>query len=327
MEADTITLPAIVTSHVPSADERPGPVTAGGRRRQPWGPRMATLLAAVACLVAAAWYIPYVARQNSQLFTGIVTSSGVVNLNFQKSGYLVSIPVQMGETVHKGQVLAAEYAPAAQALVAADRATIASDKARLAELNAQPVSGQQAAVAAARAQEAKDTAQLQSDRATAAASQIQAPSAGTVVAVNGQAGETVTAGGIRIGASAAQMAQSAQGPLFSLLPEGPQASGRTGEAGSGLLPVIALRTTATWHVVALIPENEVSHIRAGQRASITVPAAGLSGIRGSIEDILPMPVSTSSGIAYQAVVAVTGHTKTLPMDDMAANIRFGRSGG
>ena len=323
MEADTITLPAIVPSYVPSAAERPAPPAPRGRRRQPWGPRLAALLAAAACVAAAVWYIPYVARQNSQMFTGIVTSSGVVNLNFQKSGYLVSIPVQVGQAVHKGQMLAAQYAPATQALLAADRAAIASDQARLAQLYAAPTAGQQAAVAAAKAQQAKDTAQLQSDRASAAAAQIQAPSAGTVVAVNGQPGETVTPDGIRIDSASAQAAQPAQGPLFSLLPEGPQADGRPDDAGTGLLPVIALRTTATWHVVALIPENEVSRVRARQQATITVPAAGLSGIRGGIDDILPVPVSTTSGIEYQAVVGVTGHTRTLPLDGMAADVRFG----
>jgi multidrug resistance efflux pump len=224
--------------------------------------------------------------------------------------------------VHKGQTLATEYAPATSSLLTADKAAISSDQARLAQLKAVPVADQTAELAAADAQLAKDQAQLASDKVNAEATQIVAPSAGTVVAVNGQPGETVSAAGIKAGTASAQPAQASQAPLFSLLPEGPQTS-RAGGASGSALPVVALRTSSTWHVVALIPESSVSEVRTGQAVTIGVPSAHLEHVRGQVQEILPTPASTVTGPAYQAVVSVTGHTTAQPLDGMAADVRIG----
>jgi len=78
-----------------------------------------------------------------------------------------------------------------------------------------------------------------------------------------QPGEAVTASGIRDYSSAAQQVAGSQQPQFSLLPEGPQSVGHASAGGSSL-PVIALRVSFTWSVVALIPENLVSSIKPGE---------------------------------------------------------------
>ena len=184
--------------------------------------RIGGFVIAAACLAAAIWYVPRVISNDSHQLTGTVTSSGVVSLNFTKAGYLASVPVRAGQSVHKGQTLATEYAPATSSLLTADKAAISSDQARLAQLKAVPVADQTAEVAAANAQLAKDEATLASDKVNAEATQIVAPSAGTVIAVNGQPGETVSATGLKVGSSSNQTAQTSQAPLFSLLPEGPQ---------------------------------------------------------------------------------------------------------
>jgi multidrug efflux pump subunit AcrA (membrane-fusion protein) len=291
------------------------------RPRPSWPQRGGGLVIAALCVAAAIWYVPRVIHDDSKLFTGTVTSSGMVDLNFTKSGYLASVPVHAGQPVHKGQMLAAEYAPAVNALITADKAAIASDQARLAQLKAVPVVDEQAQVAAAQASLAKDQAQLASDKVDASATQILAPSDGTVVAVNGQPGETVSADGIRTGATS-QPAQTAQAPLFSLLPEGPQAS-RTAAGDSAALPVVALRTSASWHVVALIPESTVSSIRVGQPVTVSVPAAGITHVRGQIDEVLPTPTATSGGTAYQTVIGIAGHEAAVPLDGMAADVRVG----
>jgi multidrug resistance efflux pump len=284
--------------------------------------RIGGFVIAAVCVAAAIWYVPRVLSNDSHLLTGAVTSSGVVSLNFTKAGYLASVPVRAGQTVHKGQTLATEYAPATSSLLTADKAAISSDQARLAQLKAVPVSDETAEVAAANAQLAKDQAQLAADKVNADATQIVAPSAGTVIAVNGQPGETVSASGLKTGATSAQTAQAAQAPLFSLLPEGPQASKASG-AGGAALPVVALRTSSTWHVVALIPENSVSTVKTGQTVTISVPAAHIEHVRGQVQEILPTPTSTATGLAYQAVVSVTGHATAQPLDGMAADVRIG----
>lgn len=295
------------------------PATPGFTQRRSGVQRAAGLLIAVACVGAGAWYVPHVLDNDSRLLTGTVASSGVIGLNFARSGYLASVPVHVGETVHKGQMLAAEYAPAADARLNADKAVIAADQARMAELKATPDANQPTELIAARAQLAKDQAHLASDRASADADRIVAPSSGTVLAVNGQPGETVSANGIRTGPATAQPSRGSQQPLFSLTPQGPQ-SGHGPGSSPASLPVVTLRTSTTWHVAALVPEDGVSRVQAGQRVTISVPAAHISRVRGRIEEILPTPASTTDGNTYEALVTVTGHAAGTPLDGMAADV-------
>jgi multidrug resistance efflux pump len=284
--------------------------------------RIGGFVIAAVCVAAAIWYVPRVVSNDSHQLTGTVTSSGVVSLNFTKAGYLASVPVRSGQSVHKGQILATEYAPATSSLLTADKAAISSDQAKLAQLKAVPVADETAEVAAANAQLAKDQAQLASDKVNAEATQIVAPSAGTVIAVNGQPGETVSVTGLKTGSSSSQTTQTSQTPLFSLLPEGPQSSKSGGGSGSAL-PVVELRTSTTWHVVALIPESQVSSVKTGQAVTISVPSSHIQDVKGQVQEILPTPTSTNSGLAYQAVVSVTGHATAQPMDGMAADVRIG----
>ena len=167
-----------------------------------------------------------------------------------------------------------------------------------------------------------DEAELATDRMKIAATEIVAPSNGTVVAANGQPGETVTSSGIRDYTTDSGRTSASQRPPFSLLPEGPQ-SVRTAAGGGSALPVIALRVSASWQVVALVPESSVSTVSQGMAVKISVPAAHIAGVRGQVDEVLPTPVSTAQGIFYQAVVAITGNTASQPLSGMAADVQLG----
>ncbi len=280
------------------------------------------ILIALIIVAAALWYVPRIARADSRSFTGTVSSSGVTNLNFANSGLVGKVPVQLGQTVKAGEVLATETSPSTTAAISADHAAIAADQASLAELKAAPASSStQASIAAAGAQLAKDQAQLASDKVKLAETQIIAPTGGTVIAINGQTGETVTAAGIRSYSSQSQSSGS-QSPPFSLLPEGPATNVKSSSTQSAL-PMIALRTSSTWQVTVLVPESEIQHVRAGQSVTVAVPAVGLSGIRGIIEQVSPTPVNTSIGTAYQAIVRISGHQRVTPLGGMTANVQLG----
>ena len=297
------------------------------RKQRTWPQRAGGILIAAAFIIGAAWYVPRVVHADRQLLTGTVMSSGVVTLNFTDSGEIAAIDVFLGQTVRKGQVLAAEYAPDAGSVMTADRAAIASDRARISELRAAEAANPAAAsvdnaqIAAGNAQLAADEAQLATERAKAAAAEIIAPAPGLVVAVNGQPGEVVTAAGIRNYVADSQQTSAARSPQFSLLPEGPQSAGES-SAGPSALPVIALRTSTTWQVVAHIPENSALHVKPGQAVTISVPAAGITNVPGRIDEVLPTPESTSQGIVYQAVVTITGRVARSPLNGMAADIRL-----
>jgi membrane fusion protein, macrolide-specific efflux system len=300
-----------------SGPRRPG--SGRARRHITRLQRGAAALIAAACVFAAAWYVPRIAAADGRSLAGTVTSNGVVYLNFSGSGQLAAIDARPGQQVRKGQLLAAEAAPAAVEVMAADRAAIAADQAQLAAAHA---AGHPAAIASAQAALAKDRAQLAVDRAQAAGTRIVAPAAGTVVAVNGQPGETADVEGIRDYSAQPQGTPVAQRPLFSLFPEGPQSSVEA-DASAGSLPVIALRTSNTWQVTVLVPEASVSGVRAGQAVTIDVPTAGLAGIPGRVQEVLTTPVVTSQGVAYQAVVSVVGHRPDAPPTGMAADVQLG----
>lgn len=297
-------------------------------RRRTWPQLVGGLLIAAACAGSALWYVPRVMADDRQVITGTVSSSGVVALNFTAAGQISKVNVHLDQAVHKGEVLAVEYAPNADSIVAADKAAISAEQAKITQLRAAAAADPANAsvdsteIAAARAQLASDQAQLATDRLKITATEIIAPAAGTVVAANGQPGETVTASGLRSYTSDSQQEATMQGPQFSLLPEGPQPVRRSAAPGSSL-PVIAVRVSTAWQVVALVPEASVAGIKAGRRVTITVPTAHIAGVTGQVEQVISTPVSTPEGLYYQAVITVTGRAAAAPMNGMAADIKLG----
>jgi multidrug resistance efflux pump len=291
------------------------------------------LLLAAVCVTAVVWYVPRVVSTNRKALTGTVTSSGILALNFQNTGVISVVKVSPNEAVHKGQVLAVEYAPTMGATISADNAAIVAVRARISQLKSDETiypavyypahfAQDQAQIASANAQMAADQAQLQTDRQHLAETEIIAPSAGVVLAANGQPGESVTAAGIRNYSSAAGAAGN-QGPMFSLLPEGPQSASRSA-ASQASLPVITLRVSSTWSVVADVQEGAVSGIKLGEPVTVSVPAAGVKNVRGRVLEVLPDPVQSSSGLLYQAIISISGSVSSPPLNGMAADIELDR---
>jgi multidrug efflux pump subunit AcrA (membrane-fusion protein) len=286
------------------------------------------MLIAVVCVFSAVWYTPGVIRSDRRLLMGTVTNSGVVTLNFTVPGQIKQMNAQLGETVRKGQVLAVEDAPHTESLIAADKAAIAYDRAKIAQLGvAQAASLAGSAVdkpeiAVAKAQLVLDEAHLAADRLKVASTEIIAPASGIVVAADGQPGETATPSGVRAYVAGSQQSLPPQQPEFSLFPEGPQSLPRPSRSAYSL-PVIALRTSTAWQVVVLVPEASASRIGTGSKVTIDVPAAHVRHVPGKVDAVLPTPVPTSTGTAYQAKVTVTGRTRTLPLNGMAADIQLG----
>ena len=261
--------------------------------------------------------MPRIVAADARTFTGTVSSDGITDLNFASSGLVSKILVRPGMEVKAGQVLATETSPATTATVTADQAAIAADKAKLADLNA--TAAPALTTAAAQAQLAKDKAQLAADEVKLMETQIVAPAGGEVVAVNGQPGEAVTSAGVR---SYSAPSTPAQAPAFSLLPAGPAPNLKS---SSSVLaqPLLSLRTSVDWQVKMLVPESAISAIRPGRGVTVSVPAAGLKGVRGYIQELLPTPVTTSTGVAYQVVVHVLGQQRAVPLSGMTANVQLG----
>jgi len=324
--------PPAVDQAPPAVDQAPPEQPAGQRsirRLRTWPQRVGGILIAATVVAAALWYIPSVMHDNRQLLTGTVASSGVITLNFSGSGEIAEIDAKLNTPVRKGQILAREYAPDASSIVAADKAAIAADAAKIAQVKeaeaADPANAavDNAQLSAANAQLALDQAQLATDQMKIVTTEIIAPSSGVIVAANGQVGQTVTTSGIRDYVTDSRQQSAAQGPAFSLLPEGPQAIRRV-NASASAVPVFALRTSINWQVIVLVSESSAARIRTGQQVAISVPADHVEDVPGQISDVLPDPAQTSAGVFYQAVVNVTGHSATVPLNGMTADVQFGR---
>jgi multidrug efflux pump subunit AcrA (membrane-fusion protein) len=279
--------------------------------------RLGGILLAGASVVGVAFYVPSILAADSRSLTGVVSNSGLAGLNFGASGRVGRVLVHLGQAVHPGEVLATEAGGAQAAAVRADRAAITADKANLAALQADGAAA--ASIAAAQAQLAKDRARRAADRMRLAATEIVAPRSGTVVAIDGQPGDSVSPAGLS-GPAAHAQASPGQQPRFSLLPSGPMASLR---AAGLALPVIALRTGGGWQVRLLIPQTDTSAVKAGGKVTISVPAAQLSGVKGTIGEVSPTPVANSGGASYEAVVRVIGRTPVTPLSGMTANVQLG----
>ncbi len=279
--------------------------------------RLGGILLAGASVVGVAFYVPSILAADSRSFTGVVSNSGLASLNFGVSGRVGRVLVHLGQAVRPGEVLATEAGGAQAAAVRADRAAITADKANLGALQADGSAA--TSIAAAQAQLARDRARRAADRMKLAATEIVAPRSGTVVAIEGQPGDTVSPAGLS-GPAAHAQASPGQQPRFSLLPSGPMASLR---AAGLALPVIALRTGGGWQVRLLIPQTDTSAVKVGGKVTISVPAAQLSGVKGTIGDVSPMPVGNSGSASYEAVVRVIGRTPVTPLSGMTANVQLG----
>ena len=288
----------------------------GSRRFVGSAQRLGGILLAAASVVGVALYVPSILAADSRSFTGVVSSSGIASLNFAASGRVGSVRVHLGQAVRQGELLATETGAARTAAVRADRAAITADKANLAALQADGSAA--ASITAAQAQLAKDRARRAADRMKLVATQIVAPRSGSVVAIFGQPGETVSPAGLRSSAAHAQ-ASPGQQPRFSLLPSGPMASLR---AAGMALPVIALRTGGGWQVRLLIPQTDTSAVKVGGNVTISVPAAQLTGIKGTITELSPRPVASSGSASHEAVVQVLGRTRITPLSGMTANVEL-----
>ena len=291
----------------PPARRPRGRPSRGGRRnrRGSLGPRrVAGIAVAAASVVGVAALAPSIltAAENETL-TGVVTQSSLDSLNFAAAGRVSRVRVRLGQMVRKGQLLAREITPAgALSALRTDRAAIVADRTDLAALIA--AGAPTASVTAARAQLATDQAQRAADQA---ATVIRAPTAGTVVAVFGQAGDPVSPAGLPGPAQRPAATQLSALTLASL------------RGGGRELPVITLRTAGQLQVKLAIPAESPAALKVGSTVTLSVPAAGLTRVSGVITALAP----ASAGGGDVAVIQVRGTIPATALTGMRADVHLG----
>jgi macrolide-specific efflux system membrane fusion protein len=242
---------------------------------------------------------------------GTLASSYTGAANFSSAGKVTSIDVKVGDVVSAGQKLATIDSTQAskQLQVAKANLAVAQDSLDSAEdAEDTPATGQNsqnsaqsAANSVTSAQAKLDQAQLdvQTAQETLDNTTLYAPGAGTVTAVNGTVGQQSTSGSASSSSSQSSSSGSGQGGQGSSSNSGAATSS---SSSSGFITI----TNMTGLVVdTSVAEIDVSKVKAGQKATVTLNALPDKPIQASVSSINLTPTTSGSVVSYGAQLALT----------------------
>ncbi|GAA4599391.1 hypothetical protein GCM10023194_79340 [Planotetraspora phitsanulokensis] len=235
--------------------------------------------------------------------SGSVASSRTRSLDFGTSGTVESIAVESGDKVKKGRVLARLDDTAAQESL--DAAKAALDAANAGDTSTP--SGYSQYISARNSYRAAERA--------VAGTEIKAPFAGTIVAVNGSEGGS--SGGSGGGASSSGSSGGS----------GAGAGGSGGASGGGSSSAAGTSSTGTGfieiadptrlQIVGQFTEADVTKLKVGQPATVTFDA--LTGVtaNGKVSVIDPQPQTTNNVVQYAVTISLSDVPKTVRLGQTA----------
>ncbi|MFN8167894.1 MAG: efflux RND transporter periplasmic adaptor subunit [Candidatus Nanopelagicales bacterium] len=235
---------------------------------------------------------------------GSVEAVNEVAANFETSGTIARLLVEVGDTVTKGEVVATlEKADARRAVkVARLQLSAAQDQLDSAEEGTTTVDQQtgksttsvsSSQVASAEAQVVQAQATLDDAEAALDATTLRAPISGTVLQVNGKVGSS----------SGSSSSSSSTG--------GGQST--TSSSSSDLVLIANLKAL---QVSVSVPESDIGSLTVGQKASVTFPAVDGAEATGTISSIDPVATTSNSVVTYGVVVRLSG---------VPSSVRLGQS--
>ncbi|UOZ09487.1 efflux RND transporter periplasmic adaptor subunit [Amycolatopsis sp. WQ 127309] len=243
---------------------------------------------------------------------GTLASSYTGAANFTTAGKVTSIDVKVGDVVSAGQKLATvdSTQAAKQLQVAKANRSVAQDSLDSAETaedtpatsqnsqNSQN-SAQAAANSVTSAQAKLDQAELDVQTAQTALdnTSLYAPGAGTVTAVNGTVGQQSSSGG---SASSSQTSTSGQGGQGSS-----NSSSAASSSSSSSTGFITITNMSGLVVTTSVAEIDVSKVKAGQKATVTLNALPDKPIQATVSSINLTPTTSGSVVSYGAQLALT----------------------
>lgn len=237
---------------------------------------------------------------------GSVEAVNEVAANFETSGTIARLLVEVGDTVRKGDVIATlEKADARRSVkVARLQLSAAQDQLDSAEEGTTTVDQQtgtstttvsSSQVASAEAQVVQAQATLDDAEAALEATTLRAPISGTVLQVNGKVG-------------------SSAGSTSSSSGSGAAAQGSTSSSSSSDLVLIA--NLKALQVSVSVPESDIGALKVGQKATVTFPAVDGAEATGTITSIDPVATTSNSVVTYGVVVRLSG---------VPSSVRLGQS--
>ncbi|MEV4317731.1 HlyD family efflux transporter periplasmic adaptor subunit [Actinocrispum sp. NPDC049592] len=249
-----------------------------------------------------------------------VQSNYTASADFATSGTITQINVKVGDTVTKGQPLAKLDDSQARLQLAAAKSSLAAAKDNLAtaEANAatatttnQPSGGgggQNSAQSVKQLQAQVDQGNVSVDQAQQALNNttLVAPGDGTVTAVNGNVGGRAGSSSGSSGGSGASGGSGSSG-----------ASGASSGSSSGTSGFIVITNLTALQVKANLAEIDVSKVKAGQDATVTLNAMPDQPQPAKVASVDLTPTSGSNNVVTYGV--------TLTLNTPPAQLRPGQS--
>lgn len=198
--------------------------------------------------------------------SGTFTPTHVANLNFGSGGTVTAVTATVGEKVTAGEKLATIDATSLKAEVTADQASLTAAQAQLTSAESSDDSSQ---LSSAKAQVTAAEAKLTAAKQAVTDATLRSTVSGTVAAVNLTVGDQVSGTSSSSGTGGGGAASSASGG----------ASQGTGSSSSSSAQVVVVDTTK-WTVDASVSAAELSSIKKGQVASVSVSSSTSSDTTG-----------------------------------------------
>jgi hypothetical protein len=298
----------------PWALSQPQPITTGSGARI--GLRAVVIAITIIAVLAAGGNGVYVYLKVPPLtdLSAQVVSNGQLDLGFTQTGTLGQVLVHSGEHVTDQQLLAEETVPGLAQEVVADRQAVSTDQGLIRSVNqlldgvsvesptvlASTTAGIENDLLNDKAQLARDKAQLNTALALAAAADIKAPAAGTVLSVSGQTGEVVS--GTGVAGSGATGGAVTVTPKFQLSPSQQSVAGAASAS-----PIVVLALGGPVYVNVIVPESQIRLVRMGSRVTITPSVSGIGPVSGTVSEIFSDSVVAAGVVSYEVQVLVAPH--------------------
>ncbi|GAA4541537.1 efflux RND transporter periplasmic adaptor subunit [Amycolatopsis samaneae] len=248
---------------------------------------------------------------------GTLASSYTGAANFTTAGRVSAIAVNVGDVVTAGQKLATLDSTQAnkQLQVAQANLQAAQDALTAGQTAPAPTSSkgttatqnQATQTSSLTSLQAKvDQAQLDVDNAQTAvnATVLSAPGAGTVTAINGVVGQQVGASGS--GQSSSSPSSSAASGSGSGGNGQNSQSGQSASAASSASGFVVITNMSGLVVNTSVAEIDVSKVKAGQKATVTLNAQPDKAIQASVTKVDLTPTASGNVVSYGAQLSMSG---------------------
>ena len=260
--------------------------------------------------------------------SGNIQAASELDLGFKTNSTVSRIYVRQGEQVAEGRLLAELDPESAEVALEQARASLQAAEANLAQMreaDGEPSSGSSASssstlsqatreanIAAAAAAVKSDRLTVQCDEQAVANTKLYAPQSGTIVSLDGEVGETVSARGTtKVTSSGSSGSSSSSSGGSSLGSGGASSDGASSDGASGngasasssssnssTSTFAALSDLSSMRLVVALSESEIGSVKVGQTATVTIEALEGRKLAAHVLSIATLPTSSSGVVSY-----------------------------